>query len=74
MAADFMARESIEVLDDNFSLLRDVVWMQPRETRERLGRLLALDVLILGTFLEQFIIDLIGNKRAGRTIPMFVLS
>ena len=51
----------LEVLDHHFGLLRDVVRMQPHEARERLGRLLALDVLVLGTFLEQPVVACIGR-------------
>ena len=52
-APDLVPRERLEVLDHHLGLLRDIVWMQPHETRQRQRGLLALDVGIVLARLEQ---------------------
>ena len=60
-AADLVARDGVEVLDHHLGLLRDVVRVQPHEARQRLRRLLALDVRVVLAGLEQLEVGRVGR-------------
>ena len=60
-AADLVPGDGLEVLDHDLGLLRDVVRVQPHEARQRLRRLLALDVRVVFAGLEQFEVGRVGR-------------
>ena len=55
-SADFVTRGRVEMLDHDFRLLCDIVWMQVHEPGKRTGGLLALHVRVVFTCLEKPVI------------------
>ena len=55
-SADFVTRGRVEMLDHDFRLLCDVVWMQVHEAGKRTGGLLAFHVRVVFTRLEKPVI------------------
>ena len=60
-AADLVARDGVEVLDHHLGLLGDVVRVQSHEARQRLRRLLALDVRVVVARLQQLEVGRVGR-------------